>query len=109
MLSLACAMSASPRVLLIDEMSHGLAPVIVEQLLPVVRDLAHQGGAAVVLVEQNVESTLRVADDVYILRRGRVIEAGSAEEIRQRGDILQASYLGGTSESQSPEATTAFQ
>ncbi len=94
MLALACAMSLDPRILLIDELSHGLAPVVVEQLLPAVRALARERNVAVVLVEQNVESALQVADDVYVLSRGRVVMAGNAESIRGRSEVVQAAYLG---------------
>lgn len=96
MLALACAIVSGGRVLLIDEMSHGLAPVVVERLLPTVRALARERDLAVVLVEQQVDAALRVADFVYVLNRGQVALAGSAEEIGDRADVVEASYLGMT-------------
>ncbi len=97
MLALACAISAGGRILLIDELSHGLAPVIVETLLPTVRSLARERDIAVVLVEQHVDAALRVADFVYVLNRGEVVMAGSAAEVASHATELEASYLGVTS------------
>ncbi|MGH9046546.1 MAG: ABC transporter ATP-binding protein [Acidimicrobiales bacterium] len=99
MLALACAISAGGRILLIDELSHGLAPVVVERLLPTVRALARERGLAVLLVEQQVDSALQVADVVHVLSRGQVVLSGSAEEIGGRSAVLEASYLGSTSSS----------
>ncbi len=94
MLALACAISAGGRILLIDELSHGLAPVIVETLLPTVRALARDRGIAVILVEQHVDAALRVADFVYVLNRGRVAMSGSADEVGGQASDIEASYLG---------------
>jgi branched-chain amino acid transport system ATP-binding protein len=94
MLALACAISADSQVLLIDELSHGLAPVIVERLLPTVRTLAWERRLAVLMVEQHVDAALRVADFVYVLNRGHVVMAGSAAEIGGQADVVKASYLG---------------
>ncbi len=96
MLALACAIVSGGRVLLIDEMSHGLAPVVVERLLPTVRAVAQERDLAVVLVEQQVDAALRVADFVYVLNRGQVALAGTAQEIGGRTDVVEASYLGVT-------------
>ncbi len=96
MLALARALARRPRLLMIDEMSLGLAPVIVEQLLPIVRDIADNTGAGVLLVEQHVPAALRVADRAYVLSRGRVAIEGSARELRAHHDVLLTSYLGGT-------------
>lgn len=95
MLALGCAIAARPRLLLIDELSHGLAPVIVERLLPTVQRLAREGGMAVVLVEQHVRSALEVASDVHVLKRGRLVWSGTADEVRANPDRLTAVYLGG--------------
>jgi branched-chain amino acid transport system ATP-binding protein len=94
MLALAKALLASPRVLLIDELSLGLAPVIVERLLPVIRQIALDRGMAVLLVEQHTPMALSVADRVYVMRRGRIALEGAAAELRERRDLLEASYLG---------------
>ena len=95
MLGLGCALVSSPKLLLIDELSHGLAPVVLDRLLPVLRTIAAQRQLAVLLVEQHVTAALRVADRAYVLSRGRVVTAGSAAELRAQADVLEASYLGG--------------
>ncbi|MCZ7530153.1 MAG: ABC transporter ATP-binding protein [Acidimicrobiia bacterium] len=94
MLALARALAGRPRLLLIDEMSLGLAPIVVEQLLPTVRAIADDTGAGVLLVEQQVPAALAIADRVYVLRRGRVAIEGNASDLRRRRDLLEASYLG---------------
>lgn len=94
MLALGCALMSQPRLLLVDEMSHGLAPVIVAQLLPRLRMLAEQQGIGVLLVEQHVPAALEVADRGYVLTRGRVVAEGSAASLRDRLDAMESSYLG---------------
>jgi branched-chain amino acid transport system ATP-binding protein len=94
MLGLAKALSCGPRVLLIDELSLGLAPVIVQRLLPVLRRLAHEQAMAVLLVEQHTPMALSVADRVYVMRRGRIALESPADELRANRDLLEASYLG---------------
>jgi branched-chain amino acid transport system ATP-binding protein len=93
MLAVARALAGEPRVLLLDEMSLGLAPLIVERLLSMVRALATSTGCAVLLVEQHVHQALAVTDRGYVLRRGDVVLAGTVDVLR--GDIaaLEASYL----------------
>ncbi|WP_433632581.1 ABC transporter ATP-binding protein [Nocardia sp. CA-120079] len=95
MLAVARAMVQRPKVLLIDEMSMGLAPVIVEGLLPVVRHIAESTGAVVVLVEQHVQLALEVADEAVVLVHGQVRLRGSAEELRTDPGRLREVYLGG--------------
>jgi branched-chain amino acid transport system ATP-binding protein len=94
MLALARAVIGRPRLLLVDELSLGLAPIIVEQLLPVLRSIAAETGAGIVLVEQHVGLVLEVADRAYLLRQGRVTFDGSAAELRGRPDLLESGYLG---------------
>jgi branched-chain amino acid transport system ATP-binding protein len=94
MLAIACALIQRPRLLLLDELSLGLAPVVVERLLPVVRDIADAGHTAVVLVEQHVRLGLEVADRAYVLAHGDLTTSGTAEELRNNTDRLVASYLG---------------
>jgi branched-chain amino acid transport system ATP-binding protein len=94
MLALARAIVQRPRVLLIDEMSMGLAPIVVESLVPIIRSLADDVGAAVVLVEQHVTLALDVADDALVLVHGEVVLQGTAAELRGDPGRLQASYLG---------------
>jgi ABC-type branched-subunit amino acid transport system ATPase component len=94
MLTMARAMVSKPKVLLVDELSLGLAPVIVERLLPLVRDLADASGCGVLLVEQHVHMALEIADRGYVMSNGRIALAGSARELTDRRDLLKASYLG---------------
>lgn len=95
MLGLGCALVSSPKLLLIDELSHGLAPVVLDRLLPVLHTIAVERQLAVLLVEQHVAAALSVADRGYVLSRGRIAAAGSAAELRAQADVLEASYLGG--------------
>jgi branched-chain amino acid transport system ATP-binding protein len=94
MLALACAMSTRPRILLIDELSHGLAPLVVEALLPMVLHLAVEGGAAVLLVEQRIDAALRVASYAYVMKRGRLELSDETAALRRDVARLEASYLG---------------
>ena len=96
MLAIACALIQTPKLLLLDELSLGLAPVIVERLLPVVRDFATARGVGVILVEQHVKLGLEIADRAYVLAHGDLTTSGSAEELRNDTDRLVASYLGAT-------------
>ena len=94
MLAVGRALVSRPRLLLVDEMSLGLAPVIVERLLPVLRRVATELEAAVLFVEQHVNLALEVADRAYVLNHGRLVLEGSASELRDRPDLLRSSYLG---------------
>ncbi len=93
MLALATALSAGPKLLLIDELSTGLAPMIVEHLLGVLRSIASETGLGVLVVEQHVQTVLEVADRGYVLRRGRVVLEGTAESLAAQPDLLEAGYL----------------
>jgi branched-chain amino acid transport system ATP-binding protein len=92
MLALGMAFVAKPRVLLIDELSLGLAPVIVGQLLPLVRRLADDG-VAVVLVEQSVNIALTIAERAYFMERGMIRFAGPTSELLNRPDLLRSVFL----------------
>lgn len=94
MLAVARALVQAPKVLLIDEMSMGLAPVIVESLMPVVRRVADESSAAVVLVEQHVRLALEVADQAMVMVHGDVTLAGSAASLAADPAALEAAYLG---------------
>jgi branched-chain amino acid transport system ATP-binding protein len=96
MLALAGALISDPKIMLLDEMSLGLAPIIVEQLLPTVRQIADERGMGVLLVEQHVRAALSVADRGYVLAHGEVVAAGPARDLRRDADLIEASYLGDT-------------
>jgi len=94
MLVLARALARRPSVLMLDEMSLGLAPVIVRRLLPTVRVLADDG-MAVLLVEQFATLALGVADDAVVLAGGKVTYTGAAAELAASAARLHEVYLGG--------------
>ncbi|MCU1481266.1 MAG: transporter related protein [Subtercola sp.] len=97
MLALARVLSRNPSVILADELSLGLAPVIVKRLLQALRAAADTG-VGVLLVEQHVREALAIADRVYVLQRGRVVLSGQAAEIADRVGDLQASYFAADAE-----------
>jgi branched-chain amino acid transport system ATP-binding protein len=94
MLALGRALARTPRLLLLDELSLGLAPVVVETLLPIVRTFVSETGSAVLLVEQHVQLALEVADRGYVLSRGEIVLHETAEVLRADRQLLIASYLG---------------
>ena len=94
MLAVGRALVTRPRLLLVDEMSLGLAPVIVERLLPILRRAADELGASVLFVEQHVALALEISDRAYVLAHGRIRIEGPAAELRERRELLAASYLG---------------
>lgn len=93
MLVIARALMARPRVLLLDEPSLGLAPAIVERIFEMIETLK-KSGLTILLVEQNVNQALAVADRAFVMRLGAIVASGTAEEIRSTSD-LSAHYLGG--------------
>jgi len=95
MLSLARALGRQPRLLLADELSLGLAPMIVDHLLKVVRTAADERGIGVVLVEQHVRQALRIADRVYVMERGRIVLTGTSDEVAGQLERVEATYLTG--------------
>ena len=94
MLALAVALARRPKLLLVDELSLGLAPIIVKRMLPVLRRYATETGASVLLVEQHVELALDTADSAVALSHGDVVFKGAAAELRSDRRLLLASYLG---------------
>ena len=92
MLAIAMALMARPRLLMLDEPSLGLAPLVVERVFEEIRRL-HQGGTTILLVEQIANLALRVADRGLVLQLGKVVTEGSAAEL-QRDEAVQAAYLG---------------
>jgi branched-chain amino acid transport system ATP-binding protein len=96
MLAVGRALVTRPGLLLVDEMSLGLAPVIVERLLPILRRVATEFGTSVLFVEQHVALALEISDRAYILTHGQIRLEGSAAELGRRQELLAASYLGET-------------
>lgn len=93
MLAIAQALIARPRFLLLDEMSLGLAPVIVERLVDVVRDLRSQG-MGILLIEQFTRLALDLADYCHVMARGRLMFSGDPATLANQPEVLQHAYLG---------------
>ncbi|WP_405176956.1 ATP-binding cassette domain-containing protein [Nocardia sp. NBC_01377] len=98
MLALAKALLCAPKILLIDELSLGLSPIAVEDLLPRLRVIADDQHMAVVLVEQHIELALSIADSAVVLHHGRAALSGSATELRDRRDMVEAADFGAVGE-----------
>ncbi len=96
MLAIARALVQSPTLLLIDEMSMGLAPVAVESLMPVIRRVADEHVASVIMVEQHVQLALDVADEVMVMVHGSVVLSGPSEKFRNDTSVVQSAYMSGS-------------
>jgi branched-chain amino acid transport system ATP-binding protein len=94
MLAVGRALLMRPRLLVIDEMSLGLAPVIVQAMLPVLPQVAAETGCGVLVVEQHVQLALAAAERAYVLAHGDLVLQGRAEDLRKNGALLTSSYLG---------------
>jgi branched-chain amino acid transport system ATP-binding protein len=94
MLAVARGLARRPRLLLLDELSLGLAPVIVEDLLPVVHAYALDSGCGVLLVEQHIQLALEIADRGYVLSHGEIVLHDRAEALQADRELLISSYLG---------------
>jgi branched-chain amino acid transport system ATP-binding protein len=94
MLALARVLAGRPRLLLIDELSLGLAPAVVTRLLAALRDAVRDFGTGVLLVEQHIEQALNAADRAYVMVHGRIALDADAEYLRDRPELIEASYLG---------------
>jgi branched-chain amino acid transport system ATP-binding protein len=94
MLAVARGLARRPRLLLLDELSLGLAPIIVEALLPVVHQYALDSGCGVLLVEQHIQLALEIADRGYVLSHGEIVLHDRAEVLHADRELLISSYLG---------------
>jgi branched-chain amino acid transport system ATP-binding protein len=92
MLSVGRALLAKPRLLMLDEPSMGLAPLLVNEVFDIIRDIK-QSGETILIVEQNARKALDVADYAYVLDRGRIVKQGPADVLRTDDDVIEA-YLG---------------
>jgi branched-chain amino acid transport system ATP-binding protein len=94
MLAVGRALGRRPRLLLLDELSLGLAPLLVERLLPVVRAYAQESGCAVLLVEQHVQLATEIADRCYVLSHGDIVLHETGERLMRDPSLLVTSYVG---------------
>ncbi len=93
MLAMGRALMSHPKLLMLDEPSMGLAPILVEQIFDIIREL-HQAGTTILLVEQNAEMALQVADRAYVLESGKIALSGTGRELAE-SDSIKKAYLGG--------------
>jgi branched-chain amino acid transport system ATP-binding protein len=100
MLALARALSRKPSILLADELSLGLAPMIVDRLLGAVREAADKNGTGALIVEQHARKALKYSDRMYLMARGQIQLELPSHEALERLDEIEAAYLSGTSETE---------
>lgn len=93
MLAMGRALMSKPKLLMLDEPSMGLAPILVQQIFDIIKEL-HEAGTTILLVEQNAEMALRIADRAYVLESGRITISGTGAELAQ-SDSVKKAYLGG--------------
>ena len=93
MLAMGRALMSSPRLMMLDEPSMGLAPILVDQIFDIIRSL-HKNGTTILLVEQNAQMALSVADRGYVLETGKIVTSGSGKELLSDESVKKA-YLGG--------------
>ena len=98
MLSLSMAFIAKPKLLIIDELSLGLAPTVIESLLGIVQGI-HDGGTAIILVEQSINLALRLCDRAIFMEKGQVVFSGRTADLLDRQDIVRSVLLGGATDS----------
>ncbi|MBI5584816.1 MAG: ABC transporter ATP-binding protein [Deltaproteobacteria bacterium] len=94
MLAMGRALMALPKLLALDEPSLGLSPLLVAEMMRVLKEIAGRGDISLLLVEQNARAALKIADYVYVLDRGAVVLTGTAREVLE-SPVIQAAYLGG--------------
>ena len=93
MLAMGRALMSKPKLLMLDEPSMGLAPILVQQIFDIIKEL-HEAGTTILLVEQNAEMALQIADRAYVLESGRITLSGTGKELAQ-SDKIKKAYLGG--------------
>lgn len=93
MLAMGRAIMCHPKLLMLDEPSMGLSPILVDQIFSIIKDL-HKIGTTILLVEQNAGKALKISDRAYVLESGRIVISGSGKELAESLDIKKA-YLGG--------------
>ena len=93
MLAMGRALMSNPKLLMLDEPSMGLAPILVEQIFEIIQNL-HKNGTTILLVEQNAQAALSIADRAYVVETGKIIMSGTGEELLKSPEIKKA-YLGG--------------
>lgn len=93
MLAMGRALMSKPKLLMLDEPSMGLAPILVQQIFDIIKEL-HEAGTTILLVEQNAEMALQIADRAYVLESGRITLSGTGKELAESAAIKKA-YLGG--------------
>ncbi len=94
MLAISRALMSHPKLLMLDEPSMGLAPILVEQIFQIIREL-HESGSTILLVEQNAEMALQIAQRAYVLESGRITLSGTGRELIE-SDSIKKAYLGGS-------------
>ncbi len=105
MLALGMTFLLKPKLLMVDELSLGLAPIVVERLLRMVREIAAEG-VTVILVEQSVNVALELAETAYFMERGRIRFNGPTQELLKRRDLLRSVFLGDVGDLQTEDETT---
>ena len=93
MLAMSRALMSHPKLLMLDEQSMGLAPILVEQIFDIIKEL-HKAGTTILLVEQNAEMALQIAERAYVLESGRITMSGTGHELME-SDSVKKAYLGG--------------
>ncbi len=93
MLAMGRALMSKPKLLMLDEPSMGLAPILVQQIFDIIKEL-HEAGTTILLVEQNAEMALQIADRAYVLESGRITLSGTGKELAE-SEAIKKAYLGG--------------
>jgi branched-chain amino acid transport system ATP-binding protein len=100
MLAIGMALLCKPRILLVDELSLGLAPIVIKELMERLQQISRELGLTVLLVEQNAKAALSIADEGYVMESGRVVFSGKATELLSHPDVREF-YLGGAGQAES--------